>query len=52
MLLKTISGNSLSEHATQKGLDGLFLKVAVEEGKIRTDVAHRVNEILKTVFGN
>jgi len=51
-LLKPIIGNSLSEHTTQKGLDGLFLKVALEEGKIRNDISHRVNDILKKVFGN
>jgi len=51
-LLKPIVGNSLSEHATQKGLDGLFLKVALEEGKIRNDISHRVNDILKKVFGH
>jgi len=51
-LLKPVAGNSLSAHTTQKALDGLFLKVAKEEGKIRNDIAHRVNDILKKVFGD
>ncbi|MGB0404316.1 MAG: DUF4197 domain-containing protein [Salibacteraceae bacterium] len=46
-----ISSNSLSDHTTQKALDGLFLKVAEEEKAIRKDPVHRVSEILKRVFG-
>lgn len=49
-LLKPITTNSLSEHTTQKALHGLFEKVKMEEGKIRNDVNHRVNEILRKVF--
>lgn len=49
-LLKPIIGNSLSQHTTEKALNGLFLKVALEEGRIRNDVTHRVNDILKKVF--
>lgn len=51
-ILKPIAGNSLSEHTTQKALDGLFIKVALEEGRIRNKAEHRVNEILRKVFGS
>jgi hypothetical protein len=51
-LLKPVSSNSLSAHTTEKALNGLFLKVAVEEGIIRNDISHRVNDILKKVFGS
>ena len=50
-LFKKIETNTLTDHTTKKALDGLFLKVAEEEGKIRNDVTHRVNDILKKVFG-
>ena len=49
-VLKPITTNSLSEHTTNKALHGLFEKVKLEEGKIRNDVSHRVNDILKKVF--
>ncbi|MBI1305133.1 MAG: DUF4197 family protein [Bacteroidetes bacterium] len=51
VLFAKIETNSLTEHTTKKALSGLFLKVADEELKIRTDVTHRVNDILKKVFG-
>ena len=41
----------IDEYLTQKALDGLFLKIADEERKIRKDPAARVNDILKRVFG-
>jgi Protein of unknown function (DUF4197) len=41
----------LDEYLTQKALDGLFLKIAAEEKKIRTDPIARVTELLKRVFG-
>jgi hypothetical protein len=41
----------LDEYLTQKALDGLFLKIADEEKKIRKDPLARVNDILKRVFG-
>lgn len=44
--------DNLAQYATQKGLDGLFYIVAIEEGKIRNDVTHRVNDLLQRVFGN
>lgn len=39
------------EYATTKALDGLFLLVAEQEKKIRTDPSARATELLKTVFG-
>lgn len=51
VLFKKIETNTLAEHTTQKALDGLFLKVSDEEFKIRNDISHRVNDILKKVFG-
>jgi hypothetical protein len=50
ILWDQIKTNSLSKHVTQKGLDGLFLKVAVEEKLIRENPLHRISEILKKVF--
>jgi len=41
----------LTLYATQKALDGVFLKVGNEEVKIRTDVSARVNDLLRKVFG-
>ena len=41
----------LNTYVTQKTMDGLFLLVAQEELKIRTDPAARVSNILKKVFG-
>lgn len=52
LLFPKVQTNSLTEHTTQKALDGLFLKVADEEFKIRTDASHRVNDILVKVFGS
>ncbi len=48
--LTPVNGN-LSEYVTRKALDGLFLSVANEEAKIRQDPTARVNDLLKTVFG-
>jgi hypothetical protein len=42
----------LADYTTNKALDGLFVLVAEEEGKIREDPMHRVSEILQQVFGN
>lgn len=50
MLFEKIQSNSLSDHATGKALQGLFVKVGDEEKQIRTDLSHRVNDILKRVF--
>ncbi|MFT4523271.1 MAG: hypothetical protein ACI8ZN_002224 [Bacteroidia bacterium] len=51
LLFAKITTNSLTDHTTEKALNGLFLKVEGEELKIRTDAEHRVNDILKKVFG-
>lgn len=51
ILFPKITQNTLGEYVTAKALDGLFVKVAVEEGKIRNDVNHRVSDILERVFG-
>lgn len=48
--LKTVN-IQLNDYLTQKGLDGLFLKIAEVEKKIRTDPAARVTALLKRVFG-
>ncbi len=42
----------LDEYLTQKALDGLFLKLALEEEKIRTNPLARVTDIMKRVFGS
>lgn len=42
----------LDDHLTNKALDGMFLKVADEEKKIRTDVSARITPLLKKVFGS
>lgn len=40
----------LADHTTNESLDGLFYEVKQEEHKIRTDVSHRVTEVLEEVF--
>lgn len=42
----------LADYTTNKALDGLFLLIGEEEGKIRTDISHQVTAILQEVFGN
>lgn len=41
----------LAGYVTERALSGLFLKIADEEGKIRTNPAARVSSILQKVFG-
>jgi len=41
----------LEEYTTQKAIDGLFILLAKEEKKIRTDPAARITDILRKVFG-
>lgn len=41
----------LSEYVVQKGMDGIFHYLAIEEAAIRQDPAKRTTEILKRVFG-
>jgi hypothetical protein len=48
--LETVE-TQLDKYLTNKALDGLFLKLALEEEKIRTDPAARVTELMKRVFG-
>jgi len=42
----------LNDFLTRKALDGMFLKIAGEELKIRKDVSARVSPLLKKVFGS
>jgi len=51
MDINTVQADDLSAYSTDKGLTGLFLKVADEEKNIRTNPLHRVTEILETIFG-
>lgn len=41
----------LDNYLTNKALEGLFIKLALEEAKIRNDPAARVTDLLKRVFG-
>jgi hypothetical protein len=40
----------LTDYVTNKAMDGVFVKVAVEEQKIRTDFNERTSDLLKKVF--
>lgn len=51
MNMNAVEQTDLSAYSTDKGLDGLFLKVQDEERKIRFDPIHRVTSILEKVFG-
>ncbi|MBN1950342.1 MAG: DUF4197 domain-containing protein [Bacteroidales bacterium] len=42
----------LDDYLTNKGLDGLFLKVKDEEKKIRTQASARITPLLEKVFGS
>lgn len=42
----------LDDYLTNRALDGMFLKVQVEEKKIRTQVSARVTPLLEKVFGS
>ncbi|MFH1194132.1 MAG: DUF4197 domain-containing protein [bacterium] len=46
-----VTSTDLDEYVTNKALDGLFMMLAEEEKKIRTDPAARVTDLLKKVFG-
>jgi len=50
--LTPIRESNLSSFVTQRALDGLFGKLAIEEKKIRENPGARVNAILKKVFGS
>lgn len=49
--LQVMENTDLSEFATQKGLDGLFIRVEQEEDNIRNNVGARISQILRDVFG-
>jgi hypothetical protein len=40
----------LTDYATKKGVNGLFVKIAAEEKKIRKDPSARINSLLQRVF--
>jgi hypothetical protein len=48
--LNEIEDTDLSDYATEKALNGLFVKVAEEESQIRKDPIARVNDLLKDIF--
>jgi hypothetical protein len=41
----------LVAYVTERALNGLFVTIADEENKIRTNPAARITDILKKVFG-
>ena len=49
--LKPVETN-LAEYLTHRALDGMFIKVAEEEYKIRKEVSARVSPLLQKVFGS
>lgn len=49
--LTALENPDLSMHATNKGLDGLFLKVKEQEAEIRNNPLARVTQLLEDVFG-
>lgn len=49
-LVKKVNPN-LSEYATNKAIDGLFVQIAKQEREIRKNPAARVTDLLKKVFG-
>ena len=48
--MKPVNVN-LENYVTEKALDALFVKIAEEEKAIRTNPMARVNDLLKSVFG-
>lgn len=46
-----VGDTRLDDYITQKALDGLFLKVALEEKAIRTRPVARTTDLLRKVFG-
>ena len=53
-MAKYIDEDSLDidQYITNKAINGLFIKIAVEEKRIRKDPVARTTELLKDVFGN
>ena len=41
----------LAQYVTDRAIDGLFIRLAAEEKRIREDPVARVSDILKKVFG-
>ena len=53
-LLSNVLGSqslNLDDYVTRKALDGLFLKIAEEEKRIRENPMARSSDLLKKVFG-
>lgn len=50
-LVKKKVDTDIVRYATNKAMDGLFLKISDEEKKIRTNLAARSSDLLKKVFG-
>jgi hypothetical protein len=53
-LARYVDQNSLDidQYVTDKAIDGLFIKIAVEEKRIREDPVARTTDVLKNVFGS
>jgi hypothetical protein len=49
--LKPVNAD-LDDYLTRKALDGMFLKIEIEEHKIRKDISARTSPILQRVFGS
>lgn len=49
--LKPVNSD-LDDYLTRKALDGMFLKVTIEEGKIRKNASARITPVLQRVFGS
>jgi hypothetical protein len=49
--LKPVNAD-LDDYLTRKALDGMFLKVEIEELKIRKEVSARITPVLQRVFGS
>lgn len=49
-LVKSVN-TDLSDYATQKAIDGMFIQIAQEEAKIRENVGSRSTSLLQKVFG-
>jgi hypothetical protein len=46
-----MANTDLTAYVTQKALNGLFITIAAEEAKIRTNPAAQVTDMLKKIFG-
>ncbi|MEL7162618.1 MAG: DUF4197 domain-containing protein [Bacteroidota bacterium] len=49
-LTRTPVNTNLADHVTQRALEGLFTKVALEEENIRQNIGARTSELLRRVF--